>query len=132
VSYIMIRRPLEGRAEDPSCRSYFNHLIRVLTANSSKDTKARLDGLLGCDDTIGGQDGLGWAGHNRVAVGFSCGRGPRVGLVPRPTLGYLRITPLALEGLWERATATSPPRLFGGDGRFSTADAGAFAYLAAW
>lgn len=81
MSYIMIRRSLEGRAEDPSCRSHFNHLIRVLTANSSKDTKARLDGLVGCDDTIGGQDGLGWADWGGPAttalrLGFLVGADP--------------------------------------------------------
>jgi hypothetical protein len=103
-SYIMMPSPVEGRAEDPCCRSWFNHWIRVLTANYSKDTKAFLEELLGCDDAIDGQDGrmtgLIWAGWPQPRCGWvflwawTQGR-PRSSANP----GLRASTPLALVGL---------------------------------
>ena len=120
--YIRRPRPVEGRAEEPSCRSWFNHPIRVLTANSSKDTRACLNGLMGCEDTIDGQDGrmtgLMWAGWPQPRCGWvflwvrTQGR-PRSSANP----GLRASTPLALVGLWERATRTSPPRSWDWDGK---------------
>jgi hypothetical protein len=56
--YIRRPRPVDGRAEEPSCRSWFNHPIRVVTANYSKDTRACLNGLERCehDRRTGWQD----------------------------------------------------------------------------
>ena len=112
----MMPRPAEGRAEDPSCRSWFNHPIRVLTANYSKDTKTYLDRHWGCDDTIDGQDGrmtgLMWAGRPQPRCGWvflwawTQGR-PRSSANPRLRAS----TPLALVGLRETATRMSLPRL---------------------